>query len=274
MARKKKGAPAQAAAAPVAVSVLPLPAAPVVEIQKGSKGQLSSHIWNSDLISILVPYVPQVYPYTPSRKERREYVHAKLKGEPIWVKEPTWVKTRKANHERSRSQNTSTIFSASSRGNILSPPDHRLSPTVRPFTPRAHIKPPPTLQPLLLTNPQASRLDSTDNSASHTVWWAHISNSLASLSARSYHLFVASNFLNCKSEELLLLYEVRKLNADGKQIFEEVVKGLRARQLNWDFLGGCEGIDELRISWDMMAKGEMVGRYDAFVGEQVGRLER
>jgi hypothetical protein len=71
-----------------------------------------------------------------------------------------------------------------------------------------------------------------------------------------------------------LLYEVRKLNADGKQIFEEVVRVLRARQLNWDFLGGCEGIDELRISWDMMAKGEMVGRYDAFVGEQVGRLER
>lgn len=67
---------------------------------------------------------------------------------------------------------------------------------------------------------------------------------------------------------------MRKLNADGKQIIEEVVRVLRARQLNWDFLGGCEGIDELRISWDMMAKGEMVGRYDAFVGEQVGRLER
>lgn len=67
---------------------------------------------------------------------------------------------------------------------------------------------------------------------------------------------------------------MRKLNADGKQVYEEIVRGLRAKQLDWDFLGGCEGIEELRISWDMAAKGEMVGRYDAFVGEQVGRLER
>jgi len=80
--------------------------------------------------------------------------------------------------------------------------------------------------------------------------------------------------LNCKSEELLLLYEVRELNADGKQIFEEVIQVLRKRQFNWDFLGGCEGIDELRISWDMMAKGGMVKSYDAFVGKHMGRLER
>lgn len=67
---------------------------------------------------------------------------------------------------------------------------------------------------------------------------------------------------------------MRRLNADGKRVYEEVVQGLRARQLDWDVLGGCEGIEELRVSWDMMAKAEMVGRYDAFVGEHVGRLER
>jgi hypothetical protein len=133
---------------------------------------------------------------------------------------------------------------------------------------------PPELQPLILSKSQISHTVSTDNSASHGAWWAQIANRLASLSARSYHLFVASNFLNCKSEELLLLYEVRKLNADGTQIYDEVTAGIRTRQLNWDFLGGCECIDELRISWDMMAKREMVGRYDAIVREQVGRLER
>lgn len=67
---------------------------------------------------------------------------------------------------------------------------------------------------------------------------------------------------------------MRKLNADGKRIYEEVVEGLKARQLDWGSLSGCEGIDELKISWDMMAKAEMLGRYDAFVREQVGWLER
>jgi hypothetical protein len=136
------------------------------------------------------------------------------------------------------------------------------------------MKAPPALQPLIFANAQTPLNGSTGPLASHATWWASVSNDLASLSARSYHLFVASHFLNCKSEELLLLYEVRRLNADGKRVYEEVVQGLRARQLDWDVLGGCEGIEELRVSWDMMAKAEMVGRYDAFVGEHVGRLER
>lgn len=55
---------------------------------------------------------------------------------------------------------------------------------------------------------------------------------------------------------------MRKLNADGKLVFEEVVRGLRERQLDWKFMGDCEGIDELRISWDMTAKEEMVGRLE------------
>jgi hypothetical protein len=206
-------------------------------------------------ISISAPYIAPVYLYTPSRKERRDYAHTKLKGEPLLVKEPIWVKTRKANHERRNSQSNSVTYSVST-------PGRKLSPTVRPFTPRTHIEPPPKLQPLFWVKPQTPPLDSTDQAASHALWWAHISNSLASLSARSYHLFVASNFLTCKTEELLLLYEVRKLNADGKLVFEEVVRGLRERQLDWKFMGDCEGIDELRISWDMTAKEEMVGRLE------------
>jgi hypothetical protein len=62
---------------------------------------------------------------------------------------------------------------------------------------------------------------------------------------------------------------VRKLNADGKMLFDEVLRGLRVRAASWE-----GSIDELRISWDMEVKREMVGRYDAFVVEQVVELER
>jgi hypothetical protein len=52
-------------------------------------------------------------------------------------------------------------------------------------------------------------------------------------------------------------------------LFDEVLRGLRVRAASWE-----GSIDELRISWDIQAKREMVGRHDAFVVEQVMELER
>ncbi len=263
-------APAAAAAAAAAVSVSTPSAAPAAEAETRPKGLFLPYVQEpvSDT-SISAPYAAPVYPYTPSRKEKREYVHAKLKGEPIWVNEPLWIKQRKENHERSKFQSNSANFSTPPQEPTLSPPRRHLSPKFRPFTPRAEIPPPPKLKPLLFATAQRPTGTSTDKEAAHAEWWARLSNRFASHSARSYHLFTASSFLTCQTEELLLLYEVRKLNADGKRLFEEVLRGLRARAASWE-----GSMDELRISWDMTSKLEMVLRYDAFVAEQVARLER
>jgi hypothetical protein len=269
------------------------------EFQNLSKGELSFRVaqkFGSDN-DISARYMPPVYPYTPSRAERRQYVHAKLRGvrgEPAWVKEP-WRKQQTTDPDSNDSRGDPTISSISpsapqlpSPGRQLSsptcqfsppalhlsptqwrpsPPQCQLSPTIQP-TPVAQILPPPKLQPLLFP-PMTPAGSNAFKAAAHATWWARISNSLASYSARSYHLFVASSSLTCKTEELLLLYEVRKLNVDGKMLFEEVLRELRARIVDWE-----GSIDELRISWDMESKRDMVVNYDAFVAEQVGRLER
>jgi hypothetical protein len=96
------------------------------------------------------------------------------------------------------------------------------------------------------------------------AWWAAKHASLGALSNRSYHLSIASTFLTSKMEELHLLREIRALNLDGIKIYNEIIRYLKEN---------CEGIEDLRICWDMEVKMSCTIHYDEFVRKAVGKCE-
>jgi hypothetical protein len=77
--------------------------------------------------------------------------------------------------------------------------------------------------------------DSLEASAQEAMdrFWAGVTDTLDQLWLRSYYLYNASEYIGSLDDELILIAEARKVNADGRRTFRDMLISLKGK-MGWE----------------------------------------